>query len=123
MEGQTVYSTFDLLDEVYAFEDELDNHRFLSNIITKYSDVMIDLEDNEFENILNEKGFNILKMLNKRAHKHTYPLKSYFDNIQEEDLSRKPRDIFLLDESDNFCKDSQKKYGVLVINSNRLEKI
>ena len=41
MEGQTVYSAFNLLDEVFTFEDELDTHGFLAKIITRYSDVMI----------------------------------------------------------------------------------
>jgi len=123
MEGQTVYTTFDILDEIFAFAEDSDYHKLLSNIIAKYSDVMIDIEEEEFDRLMSDKQFNIIKLLKKRVRKHTYSLKPYFDNIHDENLSHNPRDIFLLNEDDDFCENAMNKFGVFVVNCNSLEKI
>jgi len=119
MEGQTIYSTFDCLDEIFLFKS--DEHEFLYNIITNYSHVMIDLEDDEFEKLINDNPF--VKSLLKRPDKHIYPLKKFFDNIEDEDLSSFPRDIFLLNKSKSFCDSRIDKYGVLVLNTDNLSNV
>lgn len=120
MEGQTVYATYDILNEVFLSTDN-ESHNLLSKIISDYSDVVVDLSDEEFEKSFKENPF--IKALLKRPHKKTIPLKDFFDNIEDEGLSNYPRDIFLLDQNDQFCKDSMKKYGVLILNSNSINHI
>jgi hypothetical protein len=119
MEGQTVYSSFECLDEVFLFRDN--EHEFLYNIITKYSNVMIDIGENEFEKLLKDNPF--IKSLLKRPHKNIYPLKKFFDNIDDEDLSIFPRDIFLLDKPKSFCDSRIDKYGVLVLSAESLSDV
>ncbi len=122
MAGQTVFSTFDMLDEIFMEKQISKHHGFLYEIITKYSDVMIDIEDEEF--IIKQKENPFINFLIKRPTKNTYPLRQgFFANVDNEDLSLYPRDIFLLDKDDEFCKNAMDRFGVIVINSNSLEKI
>jgi hypothetical protein len=121
MVGQTVYTDFNILEEIFLFKDDSENHRLLYKIIMDFSDVMINIEDEEFDQI---KGNNIIiKSLIKRPDKKIYPLKRFFENIKEEDLSNFPRDIFILNESQDFCNSSMQKFGVLVLNSGDLNDV
>jgi hypothetical protein len=119
MVGQTVYSSYECLDEVFLFKGN--EHEFLFDIITKYSNVMIDIEDEEFEKLLKDNPF--IKSLLKRPDKSIFPKKSFFDNIDAEDLSLYTRDIFFLNKPKSYCDSKAEKYGVLVLSTDNLSDV
>ncbi len=121
MEGQTVYTSFDCLDEVFLFKEEDEIHSFLHDVITDYSNVMVDMDDLEFDKLIDENPF--IKSLVKRPDKKIFPLKPFFDNIESEDLSNFPRDIFLLKKPKSFCDTAMEKFGVLTLKSDKLSEI
>lgn len=121
MEGQTVYTTFDCLDEVLLFKEESQNHRLLYKVISDFSDVMINIEDDEFDRLIDNNPF--VKSLVKRPDKKIYPLKPFFDNIENEDLSNFSRDIFILDKSKSFCDSTKDKSGILVLKTDSLSEM
>ena len=119
MTGQTVYTTPELLEKVYLSDELSSSQAFLQKIINEYSDVMIDIDEVEFELSKNP----VIKSLLKRPHKKTYPLPSYFKNIESERLNEHPRDIFMLNVNDNARDALEAKYGILLLNENNLNKI
>ncbi|MBM3435735.1 MAG: hypothetical protein FJY07_05905 [Bacteroidetes bacterium] len=121
MVGQTVYTDFNILEEIFLFKDDFESYGLLYKIIMDFSDVMINIEDEEFNKIKENNIF--IKSLIKRPDKKIYPLKRFFENILEEDLSNFPRDIFILNESQDFCNSSMQKFGVLVLNSSDLNEV
>lgn len=113
MTGQTIYTSFDALDETFLFREEYAEHAILHDIILEYSDVMVDLEDDEFEKKVEENPF--LKALVKRENKYTFSLRSFFVDIEAQNLDEFPHDIFILDKTKEYCAELMEKYGVLVM--------
>ena len=121
MEGQTVYSSYELLDEVFVFKNDSDVHKLLYDIIKDHSHLMLDLTDQEFEKLIIENPF--IKALLKRPSKKTYPLKEYFDHIEDNDISQHSRDIFMLNKSSCFCNRLMNQYGILTLCSETLSDV
>jgi hypothetical protein len=121
MEGQTVYSSYELLDEVFVFKNDSDDHSFLYDIINDHSHVMLDLTDQEFDKLIVKNPY--IKALLKRPSKKTYPLKEYFNQIETADLSQHARDIFLLNKTSEICNNLMNVSGVLTLCSETLSEI
>lgn len=121
MIGQTVYTTFEALDEIFLFQKESDNHRLLYDLVMDYSHVMIDLEKDKFDSLIRVNPF--IKALVKRVDKKTYDLKDFFDNLDNDDLSNFPRDLFILNKPKNNCRNLSEKQGILVLSHDDLSGI
>ena len=121
MIAQTVYTSFDAVDEIFLFREESEEHNILYHILMDFSHVMVDLADDIFEEKIKSNPF--LKALVKREDKRTFGLETFFKNMEEEDLSSFPRDIFILNRSASQCDQMMEKNGVLVLPSSDLSGI
>lgn len=115
---QTIYCTYDILEEIFYFKEEDPLFSDFYNIAHRFSDVIIDLPDDEIE--LRLKNDPILKSLIKREHAKLLGLPHFFKNLTEERLESYPNDFIICEEDDDFCKTQFEEKGVFITNRNLL---
>ena len=112
MRRQTAYITYNALEEIFLFENDYPE---LYKIIYEHSNIMLDLDKEDFE----EKSFQnpFLKALMKRGSLLCRDLKPFFDSIDETPFDQFSRDIFIIDKDESECKRLSEEFGVLIVSS------
>lgn len=107
----TVYIGPEALEEILHFEENYPN---LNTIITRHSEICVNLEDNEFEDIRTDLESDLVSL--EKMGVKVVPLKEYFlhlkDNIS--DVIEKPFSVFYLDVDKEEAKSLSDKYGVII---------
>lgn len=107
----TVYIGQEALEEILLYEEDYPN---LNTIIKKHSEICLNLEDNEYDNIIEdiESDFCQLEKMGVRI----VPLKEYFLYLKDhiDDVAEKTFSIFYLDVDKEVAKSLSEKYGIII---------
>ncbi|GAB3500994.1 hypothetical protein GCM10027341_27140 [Spirosoma knui] len=115
---QTFYITYSALEEIFLFPE---HYPELYKILDEYSNVMVDLHQDEFNDRLETDMF--LKFLHKRVDCKTDCLRAFFDDILDFDLDNNAKDWFVLDLPVEDCADAREHFGVAVFSKEELNNI
>jgi hypothetical protein len=115
----TLFCTYEALDEIITFQEE---HPELYNILYNHSNIVIDSDDDEVDNIVGKDPY--LKVLAKRP--NFGPLqgaKEVFENIESLDVEEHPYDLFIVDRDPSTCIELQTDLGVCILSEKALKDI
>lgn len=119
MEGCTIYCTYDALNEIF---DKQSTFEEVNELIFKYSNVCLNISDEELDKIEMENFY--IKALMKRESLSLVALKDFFTELDDDtDISIKARDIFIINRPISECDYLSKKFGVFVINESDLYRL
>lgn len=121
MSFQTVYCTYNNLEEAFCFKEEEPQYKALYNLCYHYSDVIIDLPDDEIKLRLLKDP--LIKAFIKREHSEFHGLPRFFTDLKEERLETYPNDFIICEEVDDFCEKTFEEKGVFISNTNLLPKL
>lgn len=114
MSYPTVYCTNAALDRIFTSPEKYPE---LYNIIHDYSNVMVDVDDDE---IFKDP---YLKILAKRPHFETFGLKAFFETFEDQEIENFARDLFILNRDQLNCNELREKFGVCVMAEDALEEV
>lgn len=92
---QTVYCSNSIFKDVAENPNKTQAYQIVYSILDNYSDVVLDLEDAELEELIMKN--EVYNYFNKRDVGKLESYKALFENIENEDFSTYPTEIFLLD--------------------------
>lgn len=118
---QTVYCSKDIFDEVLLFKDDSDEFNILYKILINHSDIVIDMNETEFEIEICENEF--YKAFLKREASAIIPLPRFFAEMDEIDLEDYPMDMFLLDQPLEKTSNTRMAKGIFILGHNELNEI
>lgn len=116
----SIYAEWNIVEQILLFKDEFPN---LFNIVTKYSELCVNLSEGEIDHLLVDSGSIYDDFVKNSSGYHPISLVDYFLEIYSDpnNILDHPRAIFLLNIKTEDIKKISKSFGVLVMNEESLD--
>ncbi len=114
---QTIYCSKAIFEKIVDNLEGAKELNILNTILYEYSDVILDLSEEDFENKINEYPY---KAFRNRPANRIETLPEFFGKIQDENLEEFSTDIFLLDKSNDFLNNVRIGKGIFMFNPSEL---
>ncbi len=121
MDLQNVYCSKNFFEEIVLFYNETPEYNLIFTILYEYSNVLLDISDDEFDRLLQEDG--PYKIFIKREACECIPLPDFFKNIENDDLETYSTDLFFLDKEIEYITKIRNKKGLFVYSLEELKSI